>query len=341
MGNLVEDDFSPTLFKDTGILNSQSDDAELTRAAESQRCSCPHVAVDGASPPFIDPLPHVDHDFTLSPMYADSKMSPAVQQNPVNAASIPYIASSDSHATAAGITFTKGTKKSHTPSAEDVELECIYLSAAHTFPDACTAKYLLDRLGIEQLSLSAIPGSDIADSERPKTPLWMLVALAIASSRYKLLTLQGICAAIEDSFSFFRKAAANTFGMKKSTQYRETIRHLLSLYSIFHRVKRPLCSTGGEYWRVEVSDASEPMMRVRKKHRAQAELRLSASKPRPPFRFDPSSLVQRKPNAKTKRLAKPAPYARKGQKPAGEPQSSVLDDDDIDELDSDDFELEP
>lgn len=79
--------------------------------------------------------------------------------------------------------------------------ECELLTHFHGFPDATA--YLRHRLGIPEgqaLDLSAVPDTE----ERPATGLWVLMALAIQSSPYRMLPLQGIVEVISGSLQFYR-----------------------------------------------------------------------------------------------------------------------------------------
>ncbi|KAJ7062704.1 hypothetical protein C8F01DRAFT_1134997 [Mycena amicta] len=105
----------------------------------------------------------------------------------------------------------------------------------------------------QPVSLYAIP--DTTDGSRPGTPLRDLIALAICGSENKMLSLRDIFQAIITRFRFYARAAHET-GWKNS------IRHALSLYSMFVHQPREGGDRGmGGYWRVSVGTGDEYVTR--------------------------------------------------------------------------------
>ncbi|KAJ4466753.1 hypothetical protein J3R30DRAFT_2214172 [Lentinula aciculospora] len=93
------------------------------------------------------------------------------------------------------------------------------------------------------INLSILP--DPVPGERPAVPLEALVQLAIYGSSRGKLTLQEIYSAIEDRFEYFRST---------DRKWRASIRHMLSLRSIFVLTERPATAPGrGSYWQLDVS----------------------------------------------------------------------------------------
>ncbi|KAJ6553600.1 hypothetical protein DFH09DRAFT_843304, partial [Mycena vulgaris] len=89
--------------------------------------------------------------------------------------------------------------------------------------------------------------ADPADGTRPKVSLPLLTQLAIYGSETKRLTLQGIYQALVARFRFFKEH-------ETEKQWRNSIRHALSLYQVFVKVKRPLHDAGkGDYWTLDHS----------------------------------------------------------------------------------------
>nr|GAT52478.1 forkhead box d1 [Mycena chlorophos] len=161
-----------------------------------------------------------------------------------------------------------------------VNEECEILNHLHNFPDATT--YLRHRLGLAEwrpLNLSIVPDTE----DRPSTGLWVLMALAIQASPYRMLPLQGIVEAISGSLQFYRN----------EKKWHNTVRHTLSLYNIFRLVNRPFGGGKGGYWRIDFS-AGEGYKRVRRRNprtRAKKEWEESSSDTAddiPPNRATPS-----------------------------------------------------
>ncbi|KAF7317147.1 Forkhead box d1 [Mycena chlorophos] len=147
-----------------------------------------------------------------------------------------------------------------------VNEECEILNHLHNFPDATT--YLRHRLGLAEwrpLNLSIVPDTE----DRPSTGLWVLMALAIHASPYRMLPLQGIVEAISGSLQFYRN----------EKKWHNTVRHTLSLYNIFRLVNRPFGGGKGGYWRIDFT-AGEGYKRARRRNprtRAKKEWEESSS----------------------------------------------------------------
>ncbi|TFK45817.1 winged helix DNA-binding domain-containing protein, partial [Heliocybe sulcata] len=93
------------------------------------------------------------------------------------------------------------------------------------------------------INLDAIP--DPPPGEKPKQPYPVLVQLAIYGSPRKRLTLQEIYSALEDRFDWFRERS-------KEMQWKNSIRHNLSLNKVFRQIPRPITEPGkGKYWVVD------------------------------------------------------------------------------------------
>ncbi|KZT29781.1 winged helix DNA-binding domain-containing protein, partial [Neolentinus lepideus HHB14362 ss-1] len=98
------------------------------------------------------------------------------------------------------------------------------------------------------INLRAIP--DPPQGEKPKQPYPVLVQLAIYGSPRRRLTLQEIYAALEDRFEWFRERS-------KEMQWKNSIRHNLSLNKVFRQVPRPITEPGkGKYWVVDLSEGT-------------------------------------------------------------------------------------
>ncbi|KAJ3745173.1 hypothetical protein DFH05DRAFT_1492655 [Lentinula detonsa] len=81
--------------------------------------------------------------------------------------------------------------------------------------------------------------------ERPAATLETLVQLAIYGSPRGKLTLQEIYAAIEDRFEYFKTT---------DQKWKGSIRHMLSLKSVFVSTERPPTAPGrGNYWQLDPS----------------------------------------------------------------------------------------
>ncbi|KAI0076201.1 winged helix DNA-binding domain-containing protein, partial [Panus rudis PR-1116 ss-1] len=98
---------------------------------------------------------------------------------------------------------------------------------------------------------------DPQPGEKPSYPYPILIQLAILGSPRKRLTLAEIYSAIEDRFEWFK----NT----NDKAWQGSIRHTLSLKSIFRSVSRPITEPGkGNYWMVDYTQG-EGNKRVRKR----------------------------------------------------------------------------
>ncbi|KAJ6460226.1 hypothetical protein C8R45DRAFT_770130, partial [Mycena sanguinolenta] len=85
---------------------------------------------------------------------------------------------------------------------------------------------------------------DPPNGEKPPVPLRLLIGLAIYGSELKSLTLQGIYDALSERFEYFR--AQDDLGI---LSWRKSVRHALSLYSIFTKIERGKADPGkGCYW---------------------------------------------------------------------------------------------
>ncbi|KAF5382802.1 hypothetical protein D9757_007267 [Collybiopsis confluens] len=94
------------------------------------------------------------------------------------------------------------------------------------------------------INLNAI--KDPPPGIKPVVPLEELVQLAIYGSSRGKLTLQEIYSAIEDRFEYFRT--------NKADKWRSSIRHMLSLKSIFVKTQRPrTCPGRGDFWQLNVA----------------------------------------------------------------------------------------
>ncbi|KAJ6577519.1 fork head domain-containing protein, partial [Mycena capillaripes] len=99
-----------------------------------------------------------------------------------------------------------------------------------------------------------------ADPEtRPGVPYPMLMQLAIYGSERKSLTLQGIYEAIATRFRYFRR---------EDILVQSSVRHALSLYSVFVKVPRPKTVPGkGCSWVLNIA-ATKQYGRLRKRNTA-------------------------------------------------------------------------
>ncbi|KAJ6468328.1 hypothetical protein C8R45DRAFT_466952 [Mycena sanguinolenta] len=120
--------------------------------------------------------------------------------------------------------------------------------AIHGFPDA--GHHLRTTVGIPlgvPINLWAV--TDPPDGSRPGMPLPRLIQLAIYGTERKILTLQGICEAIAARFQFFREQ--DRIGKQS---WRNSIRHALSLYSVFIKIKREEGTPGrGCFWVLNIA----------------------------------------------------------------------------------------
>ncbi|KAF7312030.1 Forkhead box d1 [Mycena indigotica] len=119
-----------------------------------------------------------------------------------------------------------------------IEEECRHLHSANIYPD--NTAYLRRRLKMpHDLELHPDLFMNVEGF-----PLWLLISLAIYFSTYQMLTLQGIIRAISQQFNLDRR----------DTKWHNTIRHTLSLYSIFRHVPRPFGGGKAGYWTVDFSE---------------------------------------------------------------------------------------
>ncbi|KAF9007414.1 hypothetical protein BDQ17DRAFT_1237850, partial [Cyathus striatus] len=99
----------------------------------------------------------------------------------------------------------------------------------------------------DSLTLEAIP--DPPAGQRPSISLPHLAMLVIHNSPRKMLTLQEIYSAIEKRFEWYEQGSES---VKKKWQ--GSIRHALSLKSIFKHKPRPITEPGkGQYWFLDPS----------------------------------------------------------------------------------------
>ncbi|KAF7330214.1 Winged helix DNA-binding domain-containing protein [Mycena venus] len=170
----------------------------------------------------------------------------------------------------------------------------------HGFPDA--GEHLRNAVGIPRhLPISLASVLDPPNGEKPPLPYQKLMQLAIYGSEHKSLTLQGIYAALATQFEYFR--AQDRKGMES---WRNSIRHALSLYSVFVKIPRPQHVPGkGSYWVLDIAACIHgPYGRLRKRKnrpkgsagQAKSSTRVSAapSPPRKRTRPSRSKLTNRK-----------------------------------------------
>ncbi|KAF7375267.1 Winged helix DNA-binding domain-containing protein [Mycena sanguinolenta] len=150
--------------------------------------------------------------------------------------------------------------------------------AIHGFRDA--GNHLRTTIGIPPgapINLWAV--TDPPDGSRPGMPLPRLIQLAIYGSKRKILTLQEICSAIAARFQFFREE--DRIGRES---WRNSIRHALSLYSVFIKIKREEGTRGrGDYWVLNVDacvDSPYGRQRKRRSQRKGSEPKEKASQKR-------------------------------------------------------------
>ncbi|KAJ7460520.1 hypothetical protein B0H11DRAFT_1736628 [Mycena galericulata] len=93
---------------------------------------------------------------------------------------------------------------------------------------------------------------DVGPTDRPKYTLATILRCAILGSTGKMMTLGGMYTAIEEKFPYYRTVKA----------WRGSVRHQLSLNSLFKRVQQPRAS----YWTVDL-DAERGNKRLRKRGR--------------------------------------------------------------------------
>ncbi|KIJ29651.1 hypothetical protein M422DRAFT_188121, partial [Sphaerobolus stellatus SS14] len=90
-------------------------------------------------------------------------------------------------------------------------------------------------------SLDCLPDTN----EKPNHILPVIVRSAILGSPKQRLTIREIYKAIENKFPYFRTTEVN---------WKDSIRHNLSLNKLFEKVPRPLTDPGiGSYWTVNIS----------------------------------------------------------------------------------------
>ncbi|KAJ6460222.1 hypothetical protein C8R45DRAFT_842777 [Mycena sanguinolenta] len=128
------------------------------------------------------------------------------------------------------------------------------LPSSPRFYDASAAEnYLRMALGIPRdKPVSLLSILDPPNGEKPSIPLRLLIGLAIYDSDQKSLTLQGIYDALSDRFKYFR--VQDDLGIQS---WRKSVRHALSLYSVFTKIERRKGDPGkGCYWMLDVAAAS-------------------------------------------------------------------------------------
>ncbi|KAJ7760668.1 fork head domain-containing protein [Mycena maculata] len=98
------------------------------------------------------------------------------------------------------------------------------------------------------VNLSAV--LDRADGSRPEVSLPLLAQLAIYGSENQMLTLQGIFQALKDRFRYYRETTEKA--------WQNSIRHVLSLRTVFVRVERQAHHAGkGAYWTLGTSSGDQ------------------------------------------------------------------------------------
>ncbi|KAJ7490560.1 fork head domain-containing protein, partial [Mycena latifolia] len=105
------------------------------------------------------------------------------------------------------------------------------------------------------VNLWSVP--DRTDGIKPARMVTLMM-LAIYGSDAKKLTLQGIIQALIARFWYYNEHQADM-------SWKNSIRHSLSLYKMFVKVKRPVYDQGkGSYWVLDVS-SGETFTRSRKR----------------------------------------------------------------------------
>ncbi|KAJ7696693.1 hypothetical protein B0H17DRAFT_1267437, partial [Mycena rosella] len=100
--------------------------------------------------------------------------------------------------------------------------------------------------------------SEPTDDTKPNLRMVTLMALAIYGSEAKKLTLQGIYQALITRFRWYREHQSDK-------NWKNSIRHGLSLYKMFVKIGRPTNEPGkGSYWVLDISDG-EKFARPRKR----------------------------------------------------------------------------
>ncbi|KAF5359103.1 hypothetical protein D9756_002960 [Leucocoprinus leucothites] len=124
-----------------------------------------------------------------------------------------------------------------------------------------TDKYLRNQIGIPEgtrVDLWALP--DPPPGHKPQQPLPILVKLAIHGCERGMLTLQEIYQALEDRFEYFARL--------KSSAWKNSIRHNLSLNQVFRSCDRPITEPGkGRYWSLDISKGEGYKRERRRKRR--------------------------------------------------------------------------
>ncbi|KAJ3930854.1 MAG: hypothetical protein NXY57DRAFT_1039670 [Lentinula lateritia] len=125
------------------------------------------------------------------------------------------------------------TRTSHSPSVD-----------SDIFPDAGPTLRSAFRIPAGMpINLNFLP--DPPPGERPAAPLETLTQLAIYGSPRGKLTLQEIYSAIEERFEYYRTT---------DRRWKASIRHMLSLKSIFVSTERPPTAPGrGNYWQLDAT----------------------------------------------------------------------------------------
>ncbi|EKM77971.1 hypothetical protein AGABI1DRAFT_107749 [Agaricus bisporus var. burnettii JB137-S8] len=124
-----------------------------------------------------------------------------------------------------------------------------------------TDRYLRNQIGIPEgtdVDLWALP--DPPAGQKPQQPLPILVKLAIHGSVKGRLTLQEIYQSLEDRFTYFARL--------RSSAWKNSIRHNLSLNQVFRSCDRPITEPGkGRYWSVDISKGEGYKRERRRKRR--------------------------------------------------------------------------
>ncbi|KAJ7131773.1 fork head domain-containing protein [Mycena crocata] len=90
--------------------------------------------------------------------------------------------------------------------------------------------------------------ADPPDGQKPFASIPTLVKLAIHGSRQKRLTLQGICDALIERFTWFNNH-------RQDDAWKNSVRHNLSLNKVFRKIPRDVTQLGkGCYWELDLSN---------------------------------------------------------------------------------------
>ncbi|KAJ7500757.1 hypothetical protein B0H11DRAFT_1994329 [Mycena galericulata] len=103
---------------------------------------------------------------------------------------------------------------------------------------------------------------DPPDGQKPFASLPTLVKLALHGSPYKRLTLQGICDALIERFTWFHEH-------RQDDAWKNSVRHNLSLNKVFRKMPRDVTHLGkGCFWELDLS-RGEGHKRPRKRRKAE------------------------------------------------------------------------